>query len=33
VVRDLLASKDCDMGCSVGLLNSAEGVTPSPLAP
>jgi uncharacterized protein (DUF302 family) len=22
-----------DMGCSVGLLNSAEGVTPSPLAP
>src|ERR1700736_3480683 len=32
VVRDLLASKDCDMGCSVGL-NSAEGVTPSPLAP
>src|SRR6202166_720350 len=21
LVRDLLASKDCDMGCSIGLLN------------
>jgi hypothetical protein len=29
----LLASKGCDMGCSVGLLKSAEGATPSPLAP
>jgi hypothetical protein len=27
VVRDLLASKGCDMGRSVGLLNSAEGAT------
>ena len=33
VVRDLLTSKGCDKRCSVGLLNSAEGVTPSPLAP
>jgi hypothetical protein len=32
VARDLLASKGCDMGCSVGLLNSAEGATPSRLA-
>src|SRR3984893_17848457 len=30
VARDLLASKGCDIGCSVGLLNSAEGATPSP---
>ena len=33
VVRDLLASKGCDMGRSVGLLNSAEGATHPPARP
>ena len=32
-VRDLLASKACDMGRSIGLLQSAKGALPSPPAP
>src|SRR4051794_31469617 len=32
-VRDRLRSFDCGMGHSIGLLDSAEGDMPSPLAP
>src|SRR5215210_4241210 len=32
-VRDRLKSFDCGMGHSIGLLDSAEGDMPSPLAP
>src|SRR3954452_20071057 len=32
-VRDRLRSFDCGMGHSIGLLDSAEGGMPSPLAP
>ena len=32
-VRDLLASKSCDMGRSVSLLQSAKGALPPPPAP